>query len=77
MTTRGFWGGLLVVIGCLIAVLSGGCTLFMIISGGGLRMLFPIILIIGGAPFLVGLGLFFWGRKIRNNHPDDVSDHVK
>jgi len=64
-----FFGGLLMGLGILIATLSGLCSAFFLVtsftgSGGefsGPSML-PLIAVIGGLPFLSGVGLFFWGR---------------
>ena len=64
-----FFGGLLMGVGILIATLSGLCSAFFLVtsftsSGGafsGPGMLGPIA-VIGGLPFLTGVGLFFWGR---------------
>ena len=65
-----FFGGLLMGVGILIATLSGLCSAWFLVmslsdSGGGEfsgpSMLGPIA-VIGGVPFLTGVGLFFWGR---------------
>ncbi|MDH7973592.1 hypothetical protein QH494_15480 [Sphingomonas sp. AR_OL41] len=66
-----FFGGLLLAIGILIMTGSGLCTVVVIgmgLSGGmspadALSAL-PIPLIVGGVPFLIGLGLFFIGRNL-------------
>ncbi len=67
-----FFGALLMVVGALIALLSGLCTLAfgaMILAepggnggaiGGGITMLS----IFGGVPFLFGLALIFVGRGL-------------
>jgi hypothetical protein len=62
-----FFGGLLLATGGLIALLSGLCSayFFLMFAGtdGGLSML-PLVFMIGGIPFAIGLGLFFWGRSL-------------
>ena len=65
-----FFGGLLMGVGILIATLSGLCSAFFLVtslsdSGGGEfsgPSILPLIAVIGGLPFLSGIGLFFWGR---------------
>ncbi len=71
-----FFGGLLMVIGVLVGLLSGLCSLgFLVVmmsdSGhagpesmsalsGGL----VVVMIVGGVPFLFGVGIFFVGRAL-------------
>lgn len=65
-----FFGGLLMAIGILIATLSGLCSAFFLLtmltsSGGGEFSGVPMLMmiaVIGGLPFLSGVGLFYWGR---------------
>jgi hypothetical protein len=65
-----FFGGLLMALGILIATLSGLCSawflVMMVSNPGGGEFSGPPMLgfvaVIGGVPFLTGLGLFFWGR---------------
>ncbi|MDB5709157.1 MAG: hypothetical protein JWL96_1227 [Sphingomonas bacterium] len=70
---RQFFGGLLLAIGILIMTGSGLCTLWIIGSGlstmriGEALSMLPFPLIIGGIPFLIGLGLFFGGRSLLRN----------
>jgi len=64
-----FFGGLLMGVGVLIATLSGLCSAWFLVMSlaspngefSGPSML-PFIAVIGGLPFLSGVGLFFWGR---------------
>jgi len=63
-----FFGGLLLAIGILIAGASGLCTIVFDImalsetrSAEGLSFV-VMSLFVGGIPFVVGLGLIFWGR---------------
>ena len=76
MLARDFFGGLFLVIGGLIAILSGGCTLLFIIvflnealaSGKDLSAFFDVLwvpLLFGGIPFIAGVILFWIGRLIR------------
>ncbi len=76
-----FFGGILLAIGILIAGASGLCTITFVVSAigsavnshqefGGAGMI-PLIAIVGGIPFLVGVGLIFAGRAlIRSGHDD-------
>ena len=69
-------GGILLAVGTLIAGVSGLCTLVVVgsslaspsewTSGGmnGLFGSFMIVLIVGGIPFLLGIGLFLLGRRM-------------
>jgi hypothetical protein len=70
-----FFGGLLMAVGGMIAILSGLCSTIVTIGGlveavttgrfGDLISAgFPIVLMTGGIPFAIGLGLFFAGRAI-------------
>lgn len=64
-----FFGGALMAVGALIAVLSGLCSGVFLVSTfqgstGDLRGYAGIALLIGGLPFLFGLALFFIGRRI-------------
>ena len=77
-----FFGGLLMGIGILIATLSGLCSAWFLVmslsdSGGGEfsgpSMLGPIA-VIGGVPFLTGVGLFFWGRWLLRRARESEGD---
>jgi len=68
-------GGLLMGVGILIAVCSGLCSLFVGISFGANTLLsahsvtdvvipIGVLLVVGGIPFGIGLGLFFAGRAL-------------
>lgn len=62
-----FFGGLLLAIGILIAGGSGLCTIIFDImalsetQSDGLSFV-VLSLFVGGIPFVIGLGLVFWGR---------------
>jgi hypothetical protein len=68
---QAFFGFLLVTIGLLMATLCGLCTGVFVISGlasnggeyGGLGLV-ATALVIGGLPTLLGVGLFFAGRRL-------------
>ena len=68
---RQFFGGLMLAIGILIMTGSGLCTLFIIGSGlstmqiGEALTMLPLI--VGGIPFLIGLGMFYGGRSLLRN----------
>ena len=56
-------------IGVLIMVFAGGCTLLIGVpmiggSGSDLAGMVPMLLLFGGVPFLVGLGLWFLAVKV-------------
>lgn len=59
------------VLGGGLAVLAGGCAVIFEVMAfnapqGGEQFLTPSLpLVIGGIPALIGVGLFFLGRKIR------------
>lgn len=63
MTVRSFFGGLLCLIGGLLALLSGGCSLFFVFGGMDLESL-PLVLLVGGIPFIIGLLLYKWGSSL-------------
>ena len=65
---KAFFGGVLLAIGILIAGGSGLCTIIFDImalsearSAEGLSFIM-LSLLVGGIPFVIGLGFFFWGR---------------
>ncbi|MCW3849022.1 hypothetical protein OF829_17420 [Sphingomonas sp. LB-2] len=65
------FGGILLAVGGLIALASGLCSGWFLVmmlssSGSGAEILgmIPMILAFGGVPFVIGLGLFFWGRSL-------------
>jgi len=76
---KGFWAAMLMAAGILIAGLSGLCSGFLLVAGlfqgpgGGADALSGagIVLIVGGIPFLFGLGLFFWGRSLARSAKRD------
>ena len=61
-----FFGELLMALGILIATLSGLCSAVILTGPDGPEIskaaILPLIAIIGGLPFLSGVGMFFWGR---------------
>jgi hypothetical protein len=63
---RSLFGGLLLGTGILIMTCSGLCSLVVVFMGFGEAMRDPSIimlpLLVGGIPFAVGFGLFWWGR---------------
>ncbi len=71
MTVKDFFSGALMAIGGLVAVLSGGCSLFflgiLIFEGGGGYVHFETISVIGGVPFAVSTVFFFTGRWLRSS----------
>ena len=65
---KSLFGGILLAVGILVAGVSGLCSLVVFVAGlgesGGLVDSLPLILLFGGVPFLIGLGLFFAGRAL-------------
>jgi hypothetical protein len=63
---RSLFGGLLLGVGILIMTCSGICSLVVVFMGFGEAMRDPSIIIlpllVGGIPFAIGFGLFWWGR---------------
>jgi hypothetical protein len=69
-----FFGYVLMAVGGLIGLLSGGCTVVFVgamLLGAVQTMRFselfsmaPMALIFGGIPFAIGAGLFLAGRKL-------------
>lgn len=75
---RGFFGGLLMVVGGILTALAGACTVYWTwgtlsdVSQGhgwglnsGLTDWLLTTAMIGGAPILLGVALFFLGRWLR------------
>jgi len=78
MSVRGFFGGLFLAIGWLIAALSGGCTVvfsaffvFGALFGNGrhndIGDFLGIALPFGGIPFIVGVIIIWIGRLVKGN----------
>jgi hypothetical protein len=65
-------GGILIAVGILIAGASGLCSLYMVVSSDMYRSgataellsMLPLVLLFGGIPFAIGLGLVFSGRSV-------------
>ena len=62
------FGGVLLAVGILIAGASGLCSLYFLFSPGGelggAMSILPLVLLIGGIPFAVGVALAFGGRAL-------------
>lgn len=66
---RRLLGGVLIAIGALVSGLSGLCSVMLIISEMPLSEMdlkegLPIVGIVGGIPFLIGLAAIFGGRRL-------------
>lgn len=69
-----FFGWLLMCSGALVAVTTGACTVFFVLAPvlqgggvgyfGGLVSWIVLVMIVGGIPCLIGIGMFFLGRLI-------------
>jgi hypothetical protein len=70
---RGLFGGLLLGVGILIMTCSGLCSLVVVFMGFSEAMRDPSIimlpLVVGGVPFAIGFGLFWWGRWLLRTDP--------
>ncbi|HET6941626.1 MAG TPA: hypothetical protein VFH89_05655 [Sphingomicrobium sp.] len=68
-------GGILLAVGILIAGGSGLCSLAILFGSGefsGLEML-PAVLLIGGIPLLIGVGMAFGGRALLRSAREEDS----
>jgi len=71
-------GGIIMAMGVLIAFLSGMCS-FFIMTGDltgkreDLLSTLPTVLIFGGIPYVIGIGLFFAGRAILSSVDDQIA----
>ena len=60
------FGGILIAIGILIAGASGLCSIAVLTDSGEFAgpEMWPLVLMIGGIPFAIGVGMVFGGRAI-------------
>ena len=58
------FGGILLAAGILIAGASGLCSVWGIISTIKEPGMIPLVLVVGGIPFAIGVGLIFAGRAL-------------
>jgi hypothetical protein len=69
------FGGILLAVGILIAGASGLCSLVVLGSmlGNSADAMagLPMVLLFGGVPFAIGLGLFFLGRSMLKRPESD------
>ena len=77
------FGGILLAAGILIGGASGLCTLIFLgmglsegVDGYTLGML-PIVLMVGGIPFAIGVGLFFGGRALLKSAREDDAEEER
>jgi hypothetical protein len=71
------FGGILMGIGIIIAGASGLCSLMVFVSGGignNFSML-PAVLVFGGPPIALGVGMFYGGRALIRQARSDDLDH--
>jgi len=63
---KGIIGGILLAVGILIAGASGLCSLMVLFGDGSASdlSLWPLVLVIGGIPFAVGVMIFIGGRAL-------------
>ena len=78
MTKKRFFSTLLTVIGAMVCLLSGGCCIAALTYFGGAdNNVLTGMLIYGGIPFLCGLGLYFWGKKLKASGAADKQGESK
>jgi hypothetical protein len=72
-----FFGGALMAVGFLIMALCGICSTCGVIMGltdptfrGGDTL--ALVLVVGGVPFALGLGLFVAGKAVRRTPPEAI-----
>ena len=70
MTVSHFFSYVLLVIGLLIAVTTGLCTLVGLGSVGSDAQSAMLVLAIGGLPCLIGIGLAALGWRLVRRHRD-------
>jgi hypothetical protein len=67
-------GGILLAVGILIATVSGLCSLYFgfafLMGGPGEFGGIWLVLMVGGIPLLIGIGLIFGGRAILRANPN-------
>lgn len=70
------FGGILMGIGIIIAGASGLCSL-MVLLGDGFRTLSMLgaVLMFGGPPIALGVGMFYGGRALIRQARSDDLDH--
>jgi hypothetical protein len=63
---KSLFGGILLAVGILIGGASGLCSLVMLVSGGVSEPMttLPLVLLIGGPPIAIGVGLAIGGRAL-------------
>jgi hypothetical protein len=63
-----FFGAILLGLGILIAGLSGLCSMlflsFASFQGGNNTAIIEVVALVGGIPFILGIGLIFLGRYL-------------
>jgi uncharacterized membrane protein (DUF441 family) len=57
-------GSILIGVGLLIATVSGACSLMFIAEAFSDAAMAQAVLLLGGIPFLAGIGLIFGGLKL-------------
>lgn len=72
------FGSILMAVGILIAGASGLCSLVFVMSAFGspsnIKIDLPIIFLVGGIPFGIGLAMFFGGRALVRQAKLDTSN---
>lgn len=76
---KGLFGGLLLASGILLMTVSGLCSLAITVAGLSEAVkdpgLFIYPLLFGGVPFVIGFGLFKWGKAVLRRPDDTPAEH--
>jgi membrane protein DedA with SNARE-associated domain len=72
MSPKKFFAYTLMSIGALTSLLSGGCSLFALTALDDQYMTLLAVLVVGGVPFLIGLGLYFIGKSLKPIRDNDA-----
>jgi hypothetical protein len=73
-TVAKLFGAMLMAVGVLIAGLAGLCSASFIVMmiaqpGGGAMSGVPMVLVFGGVPIAIGVGIFVGGRELWRGPP--------
>lgn len=70
------FGGIIIAVGILIAGASGLCSIAILMDSGEFAGpgMWPLVLIVGGIPFAIGVGLVLAGRSVIRSADRTASD---
>lgn len=70
-------GTFLIVLGALVAVLCGGCTLLALADMGLNDPFTGLALLVGGVPFAIGVGVLFLGIAVNKHKAKRAAEDSK